>query len=491
MLLSLIIWLPIAAALFLLLAPADNGRLARNLALLPMLLVLALSVYVFAAAPPLKGGWGSEIQCPWVPSLGISYHLGVDRLNALLVLLTALVGTAAILVSNVSENARYYYGLGLLTIGGMAGAFASLDLFFMYVFHEFALIPTFLLVGIWGGERRKAAAIKMTLYLALASLVLLLGLLGIYVASGSGGAPTFDLVELQQRVSIGGLASPASQARIFGLLFLGFGTLVAVVPFHTWAPMGYGEAPPLASMLHAGVIKKFGLYGLFRVAIPLLPEGFHWWREVIVALAVGNLIYCGYVAMQQKDLRYLLAYASVSHMGYAFLALAAGTAIANQGFVLFLFAHGLSAALGFAVAAQLREQTDSSRIAELGGLAARMPFLATVFTMAALAGFGLPGFANFPAELMIFLGSFDSYKVATGLAVWTTVISAVYLLRAVRTVFLGPVEEKWSRVNDAGWRVRAALALLLIALFVGGFCPRAIVGSASGSVSIHFAEGKR
>jgi NADH-quinone oxidoreductase subunit M len=504
MILSLIIWIPIATALFLLLAPADNGRLARNLALLPMIVVLALSLFVFAAAAPIDSPYKFQIQRPWIESLGISYHLGVDQVSALLVLLTALVGTSAILVSNVTENARYYYGLGLLMIGGMAGAFASVDLFFMYVFHEFALIPTFLLVGIWGGEQRKAAAIKMTLYLALASLVLLLGLIGLCFASRPG-SPTFDLVELGRRAGAQGwLNQPGEQARIFGLLFLGFGTLVAVVPFHTWAPMGYGEAPPLAAMLHAGVIKKFGLYGLYRVAVPLLPGGFKetlfklslphlptvavTWQEIIVVLAVGNLVYGGYVAMQQRDLRYMLGYSSVSHMGYAFLALAADNAIATQGFILFLFAHGLSASLGFAIAGHLREQTGTGWIAALGGLATRMPFLAAMFTMTALAGFGLPGFANFPAELTIFLGSFEAYPVATTLAVWTTVISAVYLLRAVRAVFLGPLNEKWVSTGDASMRKKVALGVLIAALFVGGFCPRAIIGSSSGTASTSFGE---
>jgi len=488
MTLSLIIWMPIATALLLFLAPVNNARLARWVALIPMLVVLLLAGHVFSR---LGGGalmdWDPafSVACLWVGDLGIGYHLAVSRLSAMLILLTALAGTAAIAVSSVEKNARHFYALGLLMVGGMAGAFASVDLFFFYIFHEFALIPTFLLVGIWGGEHRRRAAMKITLYLGLASLVLLVGLIALYLATGG---KTFNLVEMKQLIASGAGPDPDAQILIFGLLFLGFGTLVAVVPFHTWAPMGYGEAPALAAMLHAGVIKKFGLYGLMVVAAPLLPEGFQYWTPVIIGLGAANLVYGGYVAMQQKDLRYMLAYASVSHMGYAFLALASGTAIATQGFVLFLFAHGLTAALGFGVAGWLREQTGTSVMAEMGGLAKRMPFLAAIFTMTALAGFGLPGFASFPAELMIFFGSFEKFPWATVLAVWTTVISAIYLLRAVRSLFLGPLPERWMKVADAGGRIRMALILLMAALLMAGFWPRSILGNAPDRLPVEIAS---
>ncbi|MDD2708333.1 MAG: NADH-quinone oxidoreductase subunit M [Verrucomicrobiae bacterium] len=483
--LSFMIWLPIGAAMVLFALPWTGWRMPRQLALLVMMTQLVFSICILAGAPAYGLAMGMEQHVAWCPGLGISYHLGVDRLSAILLVLTSLVGLAAVSVSAVKENARYFYGMGLLMAGGMSGAFMSLDLFFMYVFHELALIPTFILIAIWGAERRRAAAMKITLYLGLASLVLLLGFLGLHGAGGGQG--TFDLIELRQRLGGGEGLSVQTQTVLFGILLLGFGGLVAVVPFHTWAPAGYGEAPPMAAMLHSGVIKKFGLYGLFRVAIPLLPDGFQQWREILVILAGMNLVYAGYVAMQQKDLRYMLAYASVSHMGYALLALAAGGAIATQGFILFLFAHGVGAALGFGVAGFLRQRTGTAVMGDLGGFARQLPAASTLLTIAALAGFGLPGFAGFPAELMIFIGGFEFSRVVTVLAVWTTVISAVYYLRAVRQIAFGPLPGKWNALTDLSLEPKMALVLLVAALLLAGICPHLLLGDLGGSVSIQMA----
>lgn len=470
--LSILIWLPIVAAILLMVAPVHDARTPRLLAQAVMLVALAVAAHVFTHLTGGGEGYSFETRAPWLPGLGISYHLGVTRLGAMMILLTTLVGLAAVSSSTPRENGRQYYALGLIMAGGMAGAFASLDLFFMFIFHEFALIPTFLLVGIWGAERRREAAMKITLYLGFGSLILLFGLLALVWKTGG----TFDLPEIRERLQAAPLAVE-TQVRLFGVLFLGFGILVSVFPFHTWAPIGYGEAPALSAMLHAGVIKKFGLFGLMTVAVPLLPAGFAAWKPWILWMALGNLLYCGYAALRQTDLRYLLAYSSVSHMGYAFLALAADNAIATQGLMLFMFAHGLAAAAGFGIAGFCREQTGTPLIAEMGGLAKRMPFAAAAFTMVALAGCGLPGFANFPAELLIFIGISQTQPgFFTVAAVWTAVISAVYYLRVVRNVFLGPLPEKWAKVNDVDFGRRAAFALLLAVLLAAGFWPRGVLG---------------
>jgi len=483
--LSFIIWFPLAVALLFLLVPISGARAVRSMTFLTMLMVLLASLHVFQHSPPVHAGYAFVVRQPWVPDLGISYHIGVNHLSAMLILLTALVGVGAVGVSRVTENARYFYALGLIMVGGLAGAFASLDLFFLYVFHEFALIPTFIMIGLWGTEHRRQAAMKITLYLGFGSMILLLGVIGLYIAAG---ANTFDLITLKEHL----LKNPIAlkeQVLLFGVLLMGFGILASLFPFHTWAPSGYGEAPPLAAMLHAGVIKKFGLYGLIAVAAPLLPEGFQYWKWIIVCLSMGNIVYCGYVAMQQRDLRYMLAYASISHVGYAFLAFASGTPIAIQGFTLFLFAHGLSTAVGFGIAGYCRQQTGTAVFSELGGLATRMPFAATAFTMAALAGCGLPGFANFPAELMIFLGSFRQFGLPTVLAVWMVVISAVYMLRAVRAVFLGPASTRWAGIRDMDLVPRMALVLLLAVLIVAGFWPRTITESGyTGSLTMKIAK---
>ncbi len=471
--LSFILWFPLLMALLLFVIPIQKPHCAKGIALFSALVPFMAAFYVFCHTPTNHLPFAFEVKCKWVPHLGISYHLGVNHFNAMLILLATLVGVVAVGVSEVKEKTRHFYALALLMIGGIVGAFVSLDLFFFYIFHEFALIPTFILIGLWGAEKRQEAAMKITLYLSIGSLILLLGFIGIY---WSAGGMTFDLPTLREKLAMAPI-NPRIQIPLFGILFLGFGILISVFPFHTWAPIGYGEAPPLAAMLHAGVIKKFGLYGLIVVAIPLLPAGFEYWRPWIVTLAVGNLIYCGYVAMQQDDLRYMLAYSSVSHMGYALLALAAATQIAIQGFILFLFAHGLSVALGFGIVGHCREQINSSLLSELGGLARRMPVAATFFTITALASCALPGFANFPAELLIFFGSFDRYPWITTAALWAALISAVYLIRAIRSTFLGTMMKTETSLQDIGLNRRIAFALLVAASLLVGFWPRIIVQS--------------
>ena len=469
-LLNIIIWLPILAGLFLLAAPLKNLAWIRRFALLVSVIPLGLALFLFLQ---LRQGHVPEIQNRlWIESIGLGYSLGISRISILLVVLASLVGMCAVLVSfNVEKRPKEFFGLLLLMIGGISGAFSSLDLFFFYVFHEFALIPTFLLVGFWGGPERRQAAIKMTLFLGVGSLVLLLGLIGLYLKSGSH--PTFyipSLIEHYRNTPLNDL----DQQILFGILFLGFATLVAVVPFHIWAPDGYAEAPPAAAMLHAGVLKKFGIYGLMITAIPMLPEGYLAFRYPMGCFGVLTILYAGYVALRQGDLNRMLGYSSVSHMGYAFLALAAGTPVAHEGVIVLMLAHGLSAALGFAVAGFTYGQAKTREMQVLGGLAKKMPAAASLFTMAALAGCGLPGLGNFVAELLIFIGSFKIFPVLTALAVWGVVISSTYLIRAVKAVFLGPLKENFQEARDMTWMERLPCFLLAAVLLWIGFLPRSI-----------------
>lgn len=471
--LSFIIWFPIFAAILLMVLPRSRvvaGPIAAGVSLL----VLVFSLEVFWTAQATIGRYALERNYIWLPSIGIYYHIGVNSFSALLVLLTAIVGFAAVLVSKPTHHENHYFALVLTIIGGLIGAFASLDLFFLYIFHEFSLIPSFILIGVWGADNRRRAAMKMTIYLGLGSLILLFGLLALY---GAAGANSFDLIAIQKKVQMAPIAMD-TQIWLFALLFLGFGILISVFPFHTWAPIGYGEAPAAVAMLHAGVIKKFGLFGLYVVAVPLLPEGFTYWKPLIVWMAAGNLIYCGYVALAQKDVRYLFSYASISHMGYAFLALCASTSsrLAIGGFTLFLFAHGLAAALSFAAAGACRDLTGTAEISSLGGLAKKMPFVATMFTMAAFAAAGLPGFGNFASEIMIFFGSFASHPWLTLAALWTVVISAVYLLRATRNIFFGPIPASLQQCSDAGFGRRIGMTFLVITLLAAGFFPNYFLG---------------
>jgi NADH-quinone oxidoreductase subunit M len=410
--------------------------------------------------------------------LDLKYLVGADGLSLLMILLTALVTLAAIWTSPRVERLPGPFHACLMFISaGAMGAFASLDLFFFYAFHELALIPTFLLIGIWGTGDRHAAAWKITLYLALGSFVLLIGLIGLYQCAPAGER-TFDIRALQALADRGELHSPHAN-QIYLLLLIGFGILISLFPFHTWAPQAYASAPPPAAMLHAGVLKKFGLYGLLRVALPLLPEAAKHWTNLLLLLLVGNILYVGLVTIAQKRLDLMLGYSSVMHMGYIFLGLATLNSIGLSGAALLMFAHGLSIAALFAISGQIRERTGTLYFADLGGLAGTAPFLSLAFGFAAFASIGLPGFANFASEIMIFFGAFKgqtfltfNFRAATVVALWGVVISAVYMLRAYRSVFLGEMDRRWNDVVDLARPLRWPLVMLLAGLLVAGFYPQ-------------------
>jgi NADH-quinone oxidoreductase subunit M len=361
--------------------------------------------------------------------------------------------------------------------GGLLGVFASVDVFFFYFFHELALIPTFIMVGIWGGRDRNYAAMKMTIYLTVGAMLSLLGLIAIYVKSG---ANSFDLIELKAAIAHEGIAA-TTQKYIFGLLMFGFGTLVSLWPLHTWAPLGYGAAPSSAAMLHAGVLKKFGLYGLIQIALPLLPAGAAWWAWKLALLAgVGNVLVVGFITMAQRDLKQMLGYSSVMHMGYCFLGIACLSTVGSGGVVLLMVAHGLSVALLFLLATSIHHRTHTFDLAEMGGLAQKTPVLAAFFVAGTMASIGLPGFANFPGELTIFVSLWKFSPGMTAVAVSGVVISAIYGLRAAARVFFGSPSEPLQRVlaehppADMGWGERLPALLLLAALLLFGFYPRAL-----------------
>jgi NADH-quinone oxidoreductase subunit M len=428
----------------------------------------------------------------------LSFTLGLDGLSLIMVLLTAIVTVAAVWCSGkIAEHEHAFYACLLLISGGALGAFASLDLFFFYAFHELALIPTFLLIGIWGSGNRHAAAWKITIYLATGSFILLLGLIMLY-RSVPEAVRTFDLRGLQAAASSGAIPAGA-QPSIYLLLLIGFGILISLFPFHTWAPEAYASAPAPAAMLHAGVLKKFGLYGLLRIAVPMLPEGARHWAWLLIILLLGNIIYVGLVTIAQKRLDWMLGYSSVMHMGYIFLGIASANLLGTNGSALLMFAHGLSIALLFAVAGQVRERTGTLELAKLGGLAKVMPFSAFAFGLGAFASIGLPGFANFSAEVMVFFGAFRNgagfdgfrmYQVATLLALWGVVISAVYMLRAYRATFLGGMPERWAGITDMQQWLRLPLALLVAALLWIGMFPQTFVRVLAPTFRSYFTSAK-
>lgn len=475
MILTLILACPLVAALVLVFIPRNYRVVMRAAAVLATFLSAALAILMFVqfnTATPGPYGFKFQYQVPWIEALGIGYHVGVDGLNVGLVLMGAIVAFAAACVSwEIKEREKEFYILLLVMAGGILGAFASLDLFLFYFFHELALVPTFIMIGIWGrGPQKNYATFQITLYLSVGALMALIGLIALYLQSGAG---TFDIPKMTEYLRNNPLPAGA-QGFIFPLLLFGFGILVSLWPFHTWAPLGYGSAPSATAMLHAGVLKKFGLYGLIRIALPMLPDAAQKWMPLVAWLCLGNLVYCGWVAMRQKDFNWVVGYSSVAHMGFVFLGLATLNVIGVTGAVLVMVAHGFLAALAFGLNGYLYQQTGTLEIAQLGGLLRRLPFIGGAMMLAAFAGCGLPGFANFAGEVTVLFGAWKAFRSITILACWgALIVGAVYMLRAIRSILHGPLTEKWAQVADAAnpWR-QAPFALLIAGLLVFGFFPR-------------------
>lgn len=479
--LTTIIFTPLIGALFIALIPRNYRFIIRVVALTTTLISMFCALAVFTAFQPGARGYQFEQNIPWVTSLGIHYHVGVDGLNIGLIFMGAIVAFAAACVSrNIKSHEKEFYALLLVMAGGILGAFASLDLFLFYFFHELALVPTFIMIGVWGrGPNKNYATFQITLYLSIGALLALVGLIALYLQMPAG-VRTFDIVQITEHFHAHKLDLGA-QHFIFPLLLFGFGILVSLWPFHTWAPLGYGSAPTATAMLHAGVLKKFGLYGLIRIALPIMPDAAQSWLQVIAVLCLGNIVYCGWVAMRQRDLNMLIGNSSVAHMGFCFLGIASLNLIGITGAVLVMIAHGLLAALTFALSGYLYQQTNTLDMTQMGGLLRRLPFIGALFVMAALAGCGLPGFANFPGEVMVLFSAWDAFSIVTACAVWGGgVIGAIYMLRAVRNILHGPVPEAWTSVKDPGndhqsvftglWQ-KTPYALLLAGLLVFGFFP--------------------
>ena len=485
-----VIFCPIVAAVLIM-----AGLPARKTALAASVLTFATTLSLLGSFQEGQRDFQLVTSFTISPEWHLSFTTGIDGLSFVMVLLAVIVTLAAVwFTGEIDKYENAFYACLLLISGGAIGAFASLDLFFFYAFHELALIPTFLLIGIWGSGNRSAAAWKITIYLALGSFVLLIGLILLY-QSVPVASRSFDIRALQA-AAVAGQIGPEAQRHIYLLLLIGFGVLVSLFPFHTWAPEAYASAPAPAAMLHAGVLKKFGLYGLLRLAIPLLPDGARHWTGLLIVLLLGNIIYIGLVTIAQKRLDWMLGYSSVMHMGYIFLGIASANILGTTGAATLIFAHGLSIALLFGLAGEIRKRTGTLVFDELGGLAKVMPFAGLAFGLAAFATAGLPGFANFAAEIMIFFGAFQNgwemerfhvFQIATVLGLWGVVISAVYMLRAYRKAFMGTLDERWSSLVDVRRSLRVPVTLLVGALLWFGFFPQTFVRIVAPAFRTYFS----
>ncbi len=463
---------------------------ARLTALAVASACLAVGLYLFARFDTAAVGYQFTAHRPFLQSPEMGFNVGIDGISLTMVLLTVIVLVAAVWVKPARAGEEgLYYASSLLIAAGAAGAFVSTDLIFFYGFHELALIPTFLMIGMRGTGANREAAWKITIYLGLGSVILLAGLAWLSIAAAAGGPLTFQF-EALARAAAG--ISATHQACIFASLVIGFGVLISLFPFHSWAAPAYASAPTPVAMLHAGVLKKFGLYGLLRIA-PILPLGTstEWVQHMLLWLLLGNILYIGLVTIAQKELDTLLANSSVMHMGYIFLGIASGTSIGYGGAVLLMFAHGISIALLFFLSNAVREGTGTLQFHRLGGLAQTAPFLGLTFAMGTFASIGLPGFANFAGEINIFFGAFANWvpsqplgflQWATIFALWGVVISAVYMLRAFRTVFKGQPSEVSARATDLLGLARIPALLLIIVLLLVGFFPGLLMKSIQPAV---------
>jgi len=473
--LSLLILVPLITAVGILLV--KGLKQVRTVALLGSAaqLILAFVLFYFYKEKRAAGDTSNflfENNYTWYAPLNINYHTGVDGISIAMILLTAFVVIAGVLVSWKMEklNKEFFFLLIFLSLGAY-GFFIALDLFTLFFFLEVAVIPKFLLIGIWGSGKKEYSAMKLALMLMGGSALVFVGLAGLYFNTNINGAHSFDLTQ------IAGMNIPIEvQKLFFPFAFIGFGIFTALFPFHTWVPDGHSSAPTAASMFLAGISMKLGGYGCLRVATYLMPDAAHEYSTIIIVLACIAILYGAFATMMQTDLKYINAYSSVSHCGFVLLGIGMLTKTAIDGAVMQMVSHGLMTALFFAVIGMIYDRTHTRQVAQLGGLMKMMPFISTVFVIAGLCSLGLPGFSGFVAEMTVFMGSWQKadafYRIATIVGCASIVVTAVYILRATGKAIMGPVvNNEHLSLGDAGWNERLAAGLLILGIIVIGIAP--------------------
>ena len=456
---------------------SNSQKQIRTIALLGSIaqLIFSIALFYFYVVEREAGNLAHfyfENNITWYAPLNINFHIGVDGISIAMILLTAFVVLAGVLVSwNMEHRSKEFFFLLLLLSLGAYGFFIALDLFTLFFFLEVAVIPKFLLIGIWGSGKKEYSAMKLVLMLMGGSALVFVAFAGIYFNSNINGAPTFDLVQ------IASLNLPiAVQKLFFPFAFIGFGIFTALFPFHTWVPDGHSSAPTAASMFLAGISMKLGGYGCLRVATYLMPEAAKEYSTIIIVLAIIAIIYGAFATMMQTDLKYINAYSSVSHCGFVLLGIGILTKTAIDGAVLQMVSHGLMTALFFAVIGMIYDRTHSRQVAQLGGLLKVLPFISTAFVIAGLCSLGLPGLSGFVAEVTVFVGAWEKidlfYRIVTILACASIVVTAVYILRATGTVIMGPLKNKEHAIlSDASWNERLAVILLVTVIIAIGISP--------------------
>ena len=486
--LLLLIIIPFLTAVAIL--TAKDFKQSRSIALVgaSIQLVLAfflLNQYQAAKALVQTEAFVFEQSFEWFPSLGIQFLIGVDGISIAMILLTALVVVAGILVSFTMEelHKEFFFLLILLSLGAY-GFFISLDIFTLFFFLEVAVIPKFLLIGIWGSGAKQKSAMKLALMLMGGSALIMVGLIGLYYFSNETGNRSFNMLVLSQYP-----ISYAAQLVFFPFLFAGFGVFTALFPFHTWVPDGHSSAPTAASMFLAGISMKLGGYGCLRVATYLMPDAAVHYAPIIIALASIAIIYGAFATLMQTDLKYINAYSSISHCGFVILGIGMLNKTAIVGAVMQMVSHGLMTALFFAAIGMMYQRTHTRLVSQLGGLLKVMPFISSVFVIAGLCSLGLPGFSGFVSEMTVFVGAWQNpnfwYRLATILACASIVVTAVYILRAAGSSVMGPITQKsFLHLTDAQWNEKLAAIVLLSGIVIIGIAPFLLTDLLSSSTDV-------
>ncbi len=472
--LSWLLWTPLIGMLVVLCLPGSAVRAIRAVALMATLAALGLSVRALLQFSP-EGGLQWIEHAPWIPPLRVFYHLGIDGISLPMVLLTTLLSVLACLASwSITERHKEYFALYLLLETGMLGTFLSLDLFLFYIFWEVVLVPMYFLIGIWGAGRREYSAFKFFIYTLAGSLAMLLGILALYVRTG-----TFDMVELARQ---GHGLELAFQQWIFVAFALGFAIKVPIFPFHTWLPDAHVDAPTPISVLLAGVLLKMGAYGFFRIAYPMLPEAAKWAGWTLALLGMINIVYGALVAMAQTDFKRLVAYSSVSHMGFVLLGLASLTPEGLHGALLQMFSHGTITGGMFLLVGALYDRAHTRDLTAFGGLGVKLPVYAGLLTFFSLASLGLPGLSGFIGEFLALVGAYGVWRWQTVVSVTGIIVAAAYMLNVLQRVLLGPLTARWSSLRDLNAREILSLAPLLVLILAIGIYPLLLMTLQDGAL---------
>ncbi len=465
--LTAILFLPALAAAVILLLPKESEGSAQYVALAGALASLAASLIVLAGFDVGAEGFQYTVREQWVDTGGfaLEYHLGVDGLSLPLVVLTTILTTVSVLISfSVKTRQRAYYASLMLLSTSVLGVFMALDFMLFFLFWELELFPMYLLISVWGSGRKVYSATKFVLFTVAGSAFMLVGILALAFAGN-----TFNIALLVEGDVVGDAILPLGW--VFFFLFVGFAVKLPVVPVHTWLPDAHSDAPTAVSVMLAGVLLKMGGYGILRVCVSILPEQADEFGIWLAALGAASVLYGGFITLRQTDVKRLIAYSSVSHMGIVLLGIGALGTVSMTGATYQMLAHGLITGLLFVMVGLMYERTHTREIGRLGGLARQMPLIAAGMVFAGMASLGLPSLAGFIAEVTVFLGSFDRYEWAVLMALGGVVLSAGYILWTMERVMFGPVREEWNNVSDQNhwWEHAAVVSLVALVILLGVF----------------------